>query len=290
MSRYKNKTIHLINNYHNIGDLICSFPVMTSIAKEAKKVYIDIVPNLEKNINNPDMEETVRNRMHEIFELFPKKYNFQKYANDIHCDETISIPRKGSAHYSNEYLSDKIHMTQVNFKYASMKIPKNPVQPELQIPYKNVKLYDYLIAPYAYSLKDTEKLPENIWQEVINALSDRTFGILGSKYDVPFLKGDNINYIFDKSFIEVANIMKRSGPLISVVTGIGHLAYALGTPHILLTNQPFWSINPNAIAIIKSNPISFLPAKTLIKLIQKIEDGEKNIIIPKDFNYVRNEI
>jgi hypothetical protein len=277
---YKNKIIHLKNTFFSIGDMVCSFPAMANIAKEAKKVYIDIAP----------YHEYAQNKMEELFELFPKKYNVEKYHDNIICDETVIIPGP-AGEYSKEYMNDKIHMTQVNFKYSGQRIPKCPVQPEMQIPYIKTESYDYLIAPYAYSLMQPDYLSREIWQELIDAFPNRTFGIFGqSNHDFKFLSGKNITYVFDRSYIEVANIMRRSGPLISVITGLSHLAYALGTPHIQLTNQTFWSINPNAIARVESKPICFLPAKFMIKLLQKIENGERNIIIPKDFNYVQNEI
>lgn len=277
---YKNKIVHFKNNFYSIGDMICSFPILVALIKETKKVYVEI----------SSYDKTMQSKMEELFELFPKKYKFEKYDENISYDEKVIIPGP-AATYSYEYYTNKIHMTQIHFKHAKMKIPKNPIQPELQVPYMKTDSYDYLIAPYAYSLTPIEFLPFSEWQKLIDAFPDRKFGIFGQKkLDENRLNGDNVTHIFDKSYVEVANIMKRSGPLISVVTGIGHLAYALGTPHIQLTNQLFWSINPNAIARIESRTISLFPAKSLINIIKRIENGETGIIIPKDYNYANEQI
>jgi hypothetical protein len=292
--KYKNKIVHLVNNYHSIGDMICSFPLIIAISREAKEVYVEIGT---KHIEN-------KIKMEKLFEFFPKKYNVKKYDSKLNYDKKIVIPPHHSLKSRpiflgedveffriQNYLNDKIHMTQVNFQYANIKIPKKPIRPELQIPYIKTESYDYLLAPYAYSLNESEFLQDKVWQTLIDAFPDKKFGIFGQqKYDNKKLSGKNLIYIFDKSYAEVANIMRRSGPLISVVTGLSHLAFALGTPHIQLTNQSFWSINPNAIAIVESKPICFFPEKQLINLIKRIENGEQGIIIPKDFNYVQNEI
>jgi ADP-heptose:LPS heptosyltransferase len=146
------------------------------------------------------------------------------------------------------------------------------------------KSYDYLLVPFAYTPQKSEKWPIENWIELVRLFPDKKFGILGDK-NSPTIKEKNVQNIIDKPLIEVANIMRNSGPLISLVNGIGHLAYALGTPHVLLTNQSDWSLNPNALAIIKSRPIFYFPAKKLAKVLDRIQSGERGIIIPADYNY-----
>ncbi len=109
------------------------------------------------------------------------------------------------------------------------------------------------------------------WQELVNTLPDKKFCLFGnSLYDDPsFIEGDNVTSVFDQPFEVVANIMLKSKEgLISVVTGISHLAFHLGVKNILLTNQNMtWGNNPEAV-MIKEN-ITFLTTDNLIENITK---------------------
>lgn len=85
-------------------------------------------------------------------------------------------------------------------------------------------------------------------------MPNERFIIFGnSKYDDPeFIKQPNCSVCFDNKFETVCSIMKQSKGLISVVTGISHLAYALSVKNYLFVNQGMWGKNPEAIYMDKN--------------------------------------
>jgi ADP-heptose:LPS heptosyltransferase len=284
-TRYKNKIVHARIMFYMIGDMICVFPVLQELAKQAKQLYVEI------DVRYSKMKEEKIKLMNYIFSWMPEKYNI-KNINEMPNNVNPVLVEIGNV---NQYINDynnynrhKMHVTQTHFKRVGLKVPNGPVRPELQIPYVKTKNYDYLLVPNAYTPQQSEQWPRENWVELVRSMPNKKFGLLGNK-DTQKIKESNVDNIIGKPLIEVANIMRRSGPLISLVTGIGHLAYALGTPHILLTNQSDWSINPNALAIIKNRPIYFFPVKEMIKIINKIEKGETGIFIPADYNYRQEE-
>ena len=118
-----------------------------------------------------------------------------------------------------------------------------------------MKYYNFLIAPFARSLPQDQKWQIEKWNELVRRFPDLTFGVLGNtKHDDPnAIQGDNVTPLFDNSLIDVAGYMKASKyGLLSVVTGLSHMAYHLSVPNYLLFNQDFaWGRNPDATVLHK---------------------------------------
>lgn len=175
---------------------------------------------------------------------------------------TIKLSVKDDTKYSNGELNlteafiygskENYHMSQCYHAQFNLPTPKKPIRPELNVPDIEVPIYDYILAPFSRSLPEEQKWGLHRWQELSWKLNQQGFTtcVFGnSKYD-PQINGMQMEY--DRPMNEVLNMIKkcRKG-VVSVVTGISHLAYAMEAQNILLSGQgnSGWGINPDAFVI-----------------------------------------
>lgn len=148
-------------------------------------------------------------------------------------------------------LADKkqLHMNQANFHFVGLPVPEEIPRAKLYIKPEVVPVFDYVLAPFSRSLPPEQKWDH--WQSLVNAMPDKKFALLGnSTYDGEgYVTGDNVTPIFNRSMNYVSNVLLQSGGLISGVTGISHLAFALGVKNWLFFEQGTWAKSPEAILL-----------------------------------------
>ena len=160
------------------------------------------------------------------------------------------------------------YMTSAFMIDAGLEMPENPPKARIMIKgdfFNNGSRCDYYISPFARSLPEEQKWPQEKWLKLVNSMPQYRFGLFGnSKYDDPnYLKAANVLEVFDKPFNDVCDLLVHSKGLISVVTGTSHLAFHLGKRNVLLTSQTMaWGNNPDAIQIKK--PIENITVEEVI--------------------------
>jgi hypothetical protein len=150
---------------------------------------------------------------------------------------------------------ENLHMIQANFAYADLPVPQDIPKPILKINPCHAPVFDFLLAPFSRSLPPEQKWDK--WQELVDAMPGKQFALLGDPAidPVDFIKAPNITPQFGHSMDYVCNLLKNSKHgLISVVTGISHLAHALGVTNYLFFNQGRWGQNPDAVLFDKHIP------------------------------------
>jgi len=158
-------------------------------------------------------------------------------------------------------------MSQCYYPQLSLPTPKYPTKAKLFFNSNKKADVDYLISPFSRSLPQSQKIPNQNWQEFINLNKNIKFGVLGnSKYDpIDYIVGENVINIYDNTFEDLCSILKNSKGLLSIVTGTSHLCFHLGVKNLLFTNQGIngWGINQEAF--IKSDFIPTLNSSTINK-------------------------
>lgn len=182
-----------------------------------------------------------------VFELFRMTGLKQAFDNpDKHFDLHASFA------YADK---NNLHMIQSNFAQIGLPVPKDVPRPKLTFHEIYCKKFDYVLAPFSRSLPKEQLWQREKWQALVNAMPEKSFCLMGSQtHDDPeYVTGPNVTPMFGKSWTVVCNIMKRS-QLISVVTGLSHLAYALEVKNYLFFNQGRWGQNPDAVLMQKHIP------------------------------------
>lgn len=230
-----------LNSVDLIGDTIGTLPAMMALSLTINDMLF------------------VHSACPQVFKMIPKKYDNIVPISALERIDTriIQVDLHGAFKIASE---NNLHMTQAYFEMFGLPRPETIPQPELEfkLEHSMPANMDYALAPFSRSLPDTERWPQEKWQELVDNNQNRKFVLYGnSNYDDPnFLKGLNLFPMFDHPLADVAfSLSNLKYGLISVVTGISHMAHAIGTKHILLHNQGAWGINPNALHI-QSNPVS----------------------------------
>lgn len=148
--------------------------------------------------------------------------------------------------------ANNLHMSQCYHVQFGLPTPEHPIRPELNVPDVEVPIYDYILAPFSRSLPEEQKWSLHKWQELGWQLEKQGYSVCvfgNSKYDQSTF---GLTNEYDRPMNEVLNIIKkcRKG-VVSIVTGISHLAYAMNTKNILLSGQgdSGWGINPDGYII-----------------------------------------
>lgn len=220
----------LYNDISLIGDSLGTVPITIQLAK----LYPD-------NFSVYFINE-------QIADMIPKKYN-------------INFLKKPPSQYdfkleiSEAFLyaeNNRLHMTQAYFHQCNLLTPPTPIKPELEFSEYTISMdFNYMLAPFSRSLPENQKWPQENWNQLVKEFSDKKFLLFGnSSHDSKeFIQGPNVQYMFDEPLERVAYVMKNSrAKLLSVVTGLSHMSYALDVPIVLLWGQSSpWGDNPDAI-------------------------------------------
>ncbi len=166
----------------------------------------------------------------------------------------ITFNLQGAFNYADKH---NLHMIQAHYASLGLPVPADIPRPTLQFAVEDVPVFDYVIAPFSRSLPVEQKWQQYKWQQLVDSMPGKTFCLFGAKQfdDAQFITGPNVTPVFDAAFTTVCNIMQRSRHgVISVVTGISHLAYALAVKNYLFVNQGAWGKNPEAVMLTKHIP------------------------------------
>lgn len=233
------------NNIGLIGDTLGMFPFLIDLAKKHQGIIL-ILEGSAFGLKN-------------LFELIPKKYNIKIVDENFQLPENEQVINLNLVRAFNFSVKNKIHMTQSYYEQACLPTPPTPLKPELDIPFVSVPQYDYALAPFSRSLPEYQKWQQDKWNKLVDSMPDKKFVVFGDDRHDPkdfiFIK-DNVEHMYGKSLIEVMNVMKkcRNG-VISVITGISHIAYAIDVKCYLFNNQPMaWGNNFDAIQMKKRIP------------------------------------
>lgn len=220
----------VINDIGLIGDSVNTIPAMIDLAKLNGSLRV---------IAHPES--------HWMYELIPKKYNISLISKPT-TFVGYSFDLTEAFAFSN---ANDLYMSQCHHHRFGLPVPVYPLSPELTIRDIGVTDYDYLLAPFGRSAGENERWPKEKWIELKKSLEKEGFkvGVLGAGTNYPFEWGSNTQ--FGHPMVEVLNLIKkcRRG-VISIVTGISHLCYAVDAKNYLLTNQlGAWGQNPDAVRI-----------------------------------------
>lgn len=186
----------------------------------------------------------IKDHMTELFGMAGLRRSYDEPTHSFDLHESFAYADKNS-----------LHMIQSNFAQIGLPVPKYVPRPVLNFHEIYTAKYDYVLAPFSRSLPKDQLWQREKWQALVNAMPDKRFCLMGSLVhdDPSFVTGANVTSMFGQSWVVVCNIMKRS-ELISVVTGLSHLAYALGVKNYLFFNQGRWGQNPEAVLMQKHIP------------------------------------
>jgi hypothetical protein len=243
----------IVNHEGLIGDFLGTIPAMQEIAKRDKQVYV---------IHNDSVTG--------LFQLIRPEYNLKRHVGSpiISSDKVIHLTcTEGFKHADSRglYMSDA-YLSLYGFKVDKSK----PAKADLYIERKeSVPGVDFVLAPFSRCLPDEQKWDREKWQALVDAFPDNTFAVCGTtRHDMyNFVTGTNVINFYDNPFNDVADLLMKSRyGLISVVTGIPHLAFHLSVPNFLITNQgDGWGNNPDAHKI--RNDIKTLTTEEVITFI-----------------------
>ncbi|MCW3111390.1 MAG: hypothetical protein JWQ09_5896 [Segetibacter sp.] len=227
--------MQLINDVELIGDLLNTIPVMIELSI----------------INNGLEVKHIGEKSKWIYPLIPKKYNINLV--DIVDNNAIKIDML-TAFDSSQILNS--HMSISYHAQFGLPVPTNPIKPELEFEVLPVPVYDYILCPHSRSLTDKEKWDAEKWIELAQELEEKGYSVCffgSSLYDKEFI---GFNNEYDRPMVEVLNMIKACNEgIISVVTGISHLCYAVGAKNYVMCNQlNKWGLNPSAVHIKKYIP------------------------------------
>lgn len=222
--------MQLYNDINLIGDLVNTLPVMTDLSNKYEGLRV--------------MQSLDEGKW--IYPLIPKDKNISLVPEDNVCSLMMDLVAAFKFGSENDQ-----HMSQCHHHLFGLPTPARPIRPKLEVPDIDVPIYDYIFAPFSRSLPADQKWPIKNWIELLTDLTRVGFRVAvfgNSKYDSPLEFGSYSE--FDRPMIEVLSMIKkcRQG-VISVVTGISHLAYAMNTKNYLFCNQGAWGKNPDAICL-----------------------------------------
>jgi ADP-heptose:LPS heptosyltransferase len=223
----------LRNDNDLIGDFLGTIPAMIELSKQGP------------------LEVILKDSVSELFNMIPKHHGIKRSDKDEH---DLSFHLQSSFNYADQH---NLHMLQANFENIGLPAPSYVPKPELRYMTMQSPVFDYVLAPFSRSLPMEQKWDKSKWQELVNRMPDKSFCLLGSIFhDYPdFITGDNVTPIFSQPMAYVCNLLKQSNNgLISVVTGISHLAHALDVKNYLFVNQGVWGKNPDAVCLDKHIP------------------------------------
>jgi hypothetical protein len=199
------------------------------------------------------LEVTCRPEVTEIFDLIPSTIPITRVADGPAHYNLMVGPNHTSAYwYAHKH---NLHMTQAHFPFLDLDPPAQPIRPELNIDLQQSEhIFDFVLSPFSVSLPAEQLWQDYKWIDLVRSLPEKSFLVIGAQNDYLFSplpriigKEPNVTLAFGLPLREVAKILLSSGVCVSVVNGISHLSYALGTKNVLLFDQDLvWGKNPDA--------------------------------------------
>jgi hypothetical protein len=231
----------LINDDNLIGDALGTIPVT---------IYLSQQPE-----NRPF---SVKAANKAIAKMIPKKYEIN-FIEEIPKDNTDRIISLSGPHAYGGF--HNLHMTQAHFTYLNLPRPPKPIRPEIELEPedKPIPEFDFILAPHSNCLPDNQRWPLENWVKLTERFPNNSFVVMGStnppNNNQLFEEKNNLTNLYNQSLNFVSHVMKKARyGLVSVVTGISHLSFALDVPNVLLSvQQEAWGINPDSSIITSAN-------------------------------------
>jgi ADP-heptose:LPS heptosyltransferase len=140
----------------------------------------------------------------------------------------------------------KHHMAQGHFLLNGLEAPSLPYSVPLELEECNLDS-GIIIAPFSVSDHNGNKFwPVRNWIELAKNFPDPVYVVGSSKDDFNWTLGTNVWPIAGRSMAFVSSLLKKSKMLVSIDTGISHLAHMLGIKNHALLYSP--AVPPNFVA------------------------------------------
>lgn len=221
------------NDIALIGDFVGSIPVMMELSKNEQL-------NVIASANNQY-----------LFDLISKDYNIVRVDKpDFHITK-YRFDLEGAFRLASN--PDRYYMSQAHFPFFDLPIPNAAPKAALNLEPLEHEPYDIILAPFSRSLPEDQKWQNQKWIEIVKSFPNLRFALMGtSKHDKPFINENNCDIVFDLPLPKVAYVISKTRLLLSVVTGLSHISFAVDTLNLILELQGRWGVHPNAIRIHKN--------------------------------------
>ncbi len=242
----------IVNHEGLIGDFLGTVPAMQEIAKRHGEVFV---------IHNDSVTG--------LFSLIREEYAMKRHLgeNAFVSEKIYDINSTAAFQHAS---TRGLYMSDAYLSLLGFPVTNKPAKADLLIERKaSVPSVDFVLAPFSRSLPLEQRWGRGRWQQLVLDLPECRFAILGSSKNDPmnYIHGKNVVNFYDNSFNDVADLLQKSRfGLISVVTGIAHLAFHINVQNYLLTNQgDTWGNNPDATKI--RNDLTTLTTDELISFL-----------------------
>ena len=209
--------------------------------------------------------------------LIPKSHGIEIVADGKPVyNATHRFDLHGTAVWSH---NNKLYMSQAFFRSVGLPIPRRPPRAALELEDKNKVpiVADVGLAPFSRSLNKSEIWPRERWQQLVDEHQQLRFVVygVGGLDDPDAIVGPNVTPFFGYTPEQTAmSIRDLKTCLISVVTGLSHVAFAVRQLNIVLTHQgSAWGNIPEGIRI--PGPIDTLAVSTVSETLERVLAGER---------------
>ena len=263
----------LRNDIWLIGDFLGTVPATIALAKLAQergehlKVFMAA--------NDHELFDDLDNAR-QLLRMVPSKYGVEEVFAIDASDPDVRAFQLMPAFARSVQMQQ--HMTAAHHHFIELADPSmKAIRPELEIGESDVPAFDYALAPFSRSLPPHDKWQRERWQTLVDRMPDRSFVIFGGKHDEHgYLVGDNVTEMYCEPLRDVMHVLKRLRyGLLSCVTGLSHMAYALGVRNYLFYAQGApWGLNPDALLIgpgAGGSPIAQVKTKEVVQALRRCE-------------------
>lgn len=209
--------------------------------------------------------------------MIPKRYGVEIIAcdEDVYADYTYELT--AASRVSTAFRP--LYMTQSFFRQVRLPMPAIAPRPELELDEsRRVSLEgDVGLAPFARSLAPDEFWPKDRWQQLVDRFPAVRFVLYGVEGvdDAQYVIGPNVTPFFGYSVEQaVLSIRDLRTCLVSVVTGLSHVAFAVNQPNIVFSGQGPWGNQPDGIRI--AGPVNTLPVNTVVDELERVLAGDRD--------------
>jgi hypothetical protein len=219
------KTIKFINDNDGVGDFLCTVPFMLDYLKTN-----EATGKLHGNFNRWAFEGLATTSKTILSSV------------DVASDEIKVLCSDALAHHNKT--GGHLHMAQCYYDMNGLAVPPLPLMIDIE-PVK-VNSVDVVFCPFSSSGRDAKTWPLDRWRLLKELLGAQTICAIASSKcggdDIKTLSDMGFDMVVDQPCSLVASLLKTTRLLVTVETGIGHLAQFLGLKNVVMLDPayPHW--------------------------------------------------